>query len=327
MEDFDSGSEYEGVSRTKSQARKSQHTHQTKKGTRKAARGLSRLNLADSDDGGDEDINMADENTGGPPASQQRLERSPPSASTFRAQPVPQVDIDTNSLPVGVSVFCNRHLFTRELVFCLQRLDSLKTIKTIVNTYFAYEFKRIGLPREVYSAGIHCVYHRSSNAGDVTTYGAFMTEHEYQLARAEILDGKTTTGQVLRLQILLYTKAQLAADQDSLKDWLADGEYDAMRDIDGLQWLLDPPDTNDPYNDPYNGPRIFEVDRASSKVVTIPDHLYRENIEKAKRREKYAENYTKVIAAKGSIRNQEYDLRKDRLSKNTGCVVCCESLE
>ena len=251
---------------------------------------------------------------------QQAPEAAPPppqhSASALRpqAQPTPQVGIDSDTLPVGLSVFCNRLLFTREITFNLKRLDSLKTIKTIVNTYFAYEFKRIGLPREVYFAGLHCVYHRSSKPEDVVTYGSFVTDYEYQLAHAEVADSKTTTGQMLRLQVALYTDQQLADDQEMLKDWFADGEYDAMREVNGLEWLLNCTDTDNPYNDT----RMFETDRDDSQVVTIPAHLYREMVEKARLGEAYRDNYSNVVAAKAKIRNKEYDIRKDLIKEARG---------
>ena len=243
-----------------------------------------------------------------------RLRQPLPQSSAPRAQLVEQVEIDSDTLPVGLSVFCNRRLFTRELVFNLKRLNSLETIKTLVKTYFAYEAKRIGLPSEVYFAGIHCVYHRSANEGDVVTYGAFMTDYEYQLAHAEIADGKTTTGQILRLQVALYTDAQLAEDQDKLKHWFADGEYDAMQDINGLKWILDFPDTEKPYTDT----RIFEVDRDNTQVITIPAHRYRENVEKARLGDVYKENFINVVAAKAKIRNKEFDLRKDMIEEIRG---------
>lgn len=244
-----------------------------------------------------------------PPPTQQSAPASRP-----QAQPTLQVEIDSGTLPVGLSVFCIHRLFTREIIFNLKRLDSLKTIKTLVNTYFAYEFKRIGLPREVYFAGLHCVYHRSSNPEDVVTYGAFMTDYEYQLAHAEIADSKTTTGQILRLQVALYTDQQLADDQDMLKDWFADGEYDAMREVNGLQWLLDCTDTDNPYNDT----RMFETDRDDSQVITIPAHLYREMVEKARLGEAYRDNYSIVVAAKAKIRNKEYDIRKEVIKEARG---------
>ena len=237
-----------------------------------------------------------------------------PATSQARPQPVVPVEIDPDTLPVGLSVFCNRRLFTRELIFNLKRLNSLETIKNLVKTYFAYEAKRIGLPRDVYFAGIHCVYHRSADPQDVITYGAFMTDYEYQLAHAEIADSKTTTGQILRLQVALYTDAQLADDQEKLKDWFAEGEYDAMQEINGLKWLLDFPDTENPYDDA----RIFEVDRDHNQVITIPAHLYRENVEKARLGEAYRDNFGNAFTAKAKIRNKEYDLRKGMIMEIRG---------
>ena len=111
--------------------------------TRKASRALDRLELADSDDDAQ--------------ARKPQPQQSAPASSAASAAYSLKSRSTLDTLPVGLSVFCNRRLFTREIIFNLKRLDSLKTIKTLVNTYFAYEFKRIGLPREVYFAGLHCV--------------------------------------------------------------------------------------------------------------------------------------------------------------------------
>ena len=99
-----------------------------------------------------------------------------------------------------------------------------------------------------------------------------------------------------------------------LKDWFADGEYDAMREVNGLQWIIDCPDTENPYNDT----RMFEIDRDNKETVTIPAHLYREMVEKARLGEAYRGNYSNVLAAKSKIRNKEYDLRKEVIQEARG---------
>ena len=258
---------------------------------RKAARELKNLNIQGDEASGDEG-----------------------NASTMTGSAYPQVAIDSNTLPVGLSVFCNRNLFSRELIFSLKRLDTLETIKTVISTHFAYEFKRMGLPSNVYFAGLNCLYHRSADSKDVASFGTFITEVEYQLTRAEIMDGETKTGQLLRLQVVLYTDEQLAKDKDDLKDWFTTGERDAMRDINGLKWMLEFPNTNNPYENS----RFFETVRDNTPPVTIPAHIYRENVEKAIRGDGYRENYTKLIAAKGAIRNEEYKIRKELIEEVQG---------
>lgn len=230
-----------------------------------------------------------------------------PTSSQPRAPPAPQVEIDSHSLPCELSVFYNRRLSTRGIIFNLVRLNSIKTIKTIINTYFAYEFKRIGLPNTVSFAGIQVIYHRSSNSEDVVKWGAFMTEAEYQLCHAELIDGETTTGQLVRAQILLYTDEQLAEDQDQLRAWFEEGEYDAMLRVNGPKWIMEfPQDLDNPLTDT----RTFEKDADESQTITIPAYTYRENVEKARLGEAYRDHFSAANIAKAKIRNTEYDLRQ-----------------
>ena len=253
-------------------------------------------------------------------ANLDRIERDRARQEQLRtSQPRPdlQVDINPETLPCALSVFCNIHTVTRELLFNISRLDSIAAIKSILNSHFAYEFKRIGLPKDIYFAGINVVYEKSSNKEDWQTFGTFVTDGESQLAVGDIMDetfGKTTTGQLVRVQVMLYTDDQLAAEQPRVKEMFAAGEYDVMQSINGMKWLLEGEDVEKLKIDT----RIFEVDQDERGTITAPVRTWRENEAKAERGDIVTANLSEAYKAKANIRNKEYDIRKEMIAENRG---------
>jgi hypothetical protein len=141
-----------------------------------------------------------------------------------------------------------------------------------------------------------------------------MDDYEFALWHAEISDGKAYTGQLMRIQVCLFTEERLAADKEALKNWLSDPNIDPMQGLTSAEWLLELQLMDHPFNEP----RMFERNADDEQTLTIPVHLWRENSEKARLGEKYRDNWDKENIEKKRIRNAEFDFRKELIEEVRG---------
>lgn len=226
---------------------------------------------------------------------------------------LPPLDVDGKCLPCELSVFSNRQQYTRGIFFNFGHLVDIQTIRELIEEHFAYEFKRVKISTKVSFGGIHVVWEKSANCNDTSRYGIVVSDREYQQIYNEIIGGKTTTGQLVRVQVSLFSYEQLAKDQVRFKDWFVKGGEDPVYDIDGPTWLQEVKEAGI-----YADARNFERRPGETEVMTMPAYKFRENIEKARLGEAYRDNFGAAVSAQAAIRNQEYDLRKKLIHEIRG---------